>query len=276
MTPAGPLLAGCVVPVPARAGVALPGGETGAELLARFPSRPAVASWPATLATRQQVLRRLLAPPFALDNPASQQGRRLGLVTVVNWLEAQPGDSWQDRWLGSGAETRGDWRELITAWKAGRAGTPPRGLAEARASCRRRAAGADRRRRDPPGHRLAAQVPVGAPQPGRRDGPYPGWEGFRRAGRVVPVRIDGIVWPAGRARQDRGHHRGQGRCRRRDHCRGLRAVAGDRRPDAHRGRPAFQQPVLLPAAACLGRVRPRTRRRRCGCSPAAGSRRASS
>ncbi len=128
MTAAGPLLAGCVVPVPARAGVALPGGETGAELLARFPPRPAVASWPATLATRQQVLSRLLAPPFALDNPASQQGRRLGLVTVVNWLEAQPGDSWQDRWLGSGAETRGDWRELITGWKAGRAGTPPAGL----------------------------------------------------------------------------------------------------------------------------------------------------
>jgi integrase len=128
VTAAGPLLAGCVVPIPASAGVALPGGETGAELLARFPSRPAAASWPATLATRQQVLSRLLAPPFALDNPASQQGRRLGLVTVVNWLEAQPGDSWQDRWLGSGAETRGDWRELITGWKAGRAGAPPAGL----------------------------------------------------------------------------------------------------------------------------------------------------
>jgi hypothetical protein len=128
VTAAGPLLAGCVVPVPARAGIALPGGDTGADLLARFPSRPAAASWPATLATRQQVLSRLLAPPFALDNPASQQGRRLGLVTVMNWLETQPGDSWQDRWLGSGAEAGGDWRELITGWKAGRAGTRAAGL----------------------------------------------------------------------------------------------------------------------------------------------------
>jgi hypothetical protein len=128
MTAAGPLLAGCVVPVPARAGVALRAAGTGAELLARFPSRPAAASWPATRATRQKVLSRLLALPFALDNPASQQGRRLGLVTVVNWLESQPGDSWQDRWLGSGAETRGDWRELITAWQAARAGTPSAAL----------------------------------------------------------------------------------------------------------------------------------------------------
>ena len=40
---------------------------TGAELLTQFPPRPAALSWPATLAARQQVLARLLAPPFALD-----------------------------------------------------------------------------------------------------------------------------------------------------------------------------------------------------------------
>ena len=57
----------------------------------------------------------------------AKQGRRLGLVAVVNWLEAQPGGSWQDRWLASGAETAGDWRELISAWKAGRAGIPSAG-----------------------------------------------------------------------------------------------------------------------------------------------------
>jgi integrase len=124
---AGPPLAGCVVPVPARDNVPSPAGGTGAELLARFPPRPAVVSWPATLATRQQVLGRLLAPPFPLGNPLGQEGRRLGLVTVVNWLEAQPAGSWQDRWLASGAEACGDWRELITAWRAGRAGTPAAG-----------------------------------------------------------------------------------------------------------------------------------------------------
>ena len=65
---------------PGRAGVPRPASGAGAELLARFPPRPAAVSWPATRATRQQVLARLLAPPFALDNPLSQQGRRLGLV----------------------------------------------------------------------------------------------------------------------------------------------------------------------------------------------------
>jgi hypothetical protein len=135
VTAAGPRLAGCVVPVPARAGIALPGGDAGADLLARFPSRRAAASWPATLATRQQVLSRLLAPPFALDNPASQQCRRLGLVTMMNWLETQPGASHQDRWLGSGAEARGDWRELVTGWKAGHAGTRAAGLLRPAPGC---------------------------------------------------------------------------------------------------------------------------------------------
>ena len=124
MTAAHPLPAGCVVPVLGRAGVPLPAGGTGAELLTQFPPRPAILSWPATLAGRQQVLARLLAPPFALANPASQQGRRLGLVAVVNWLEAQPAGSWQARWLASGAENCGDWRELISAGKEGRARTP--------------------------------------------------------------------------------------------------------------------------------------------------------
>jgi len=98
---------------------------TGAELLARFPPRPACPSWPGTEASRQQVLARLLAPPFALDNPLSQQPRRLGLITVVTWLEAQPGGSWQERWLASGAEDRQDWRGLVAAWKAARTGASP-------------------------------------------------------------------------------------------------------------------------------------------------------
>jgi len=98
---------------------------TGAELLARFPPRLVPSSWPATRAGRHDVLAGLLAPPFALANPLSQQTRRLGLVTVLNWLEAQPGRTWQERWLASGAEGRQDWRSLVAAWKAARSGAPP-------------------------------------------------------------------------------------------------------------------------------------------------------
>ncbi|HEX6521558.1 MAG TPA: hypothetical protein VF070_16385, partial [Streptosporangiaceae bacterium] len=124
MTPAGQMPSACPAPAAAQA-VPQPATGTGAELLARFPPRTVPASWPATRAGRHEVLARLLAPPFALDNPLSQQPRRLGLITMLSWLEAQPGATWQERWLASGAEVQQDWRNLAAAWKAARSGAPP-------------------------------------------------------------------------------------------------------------------------------------------------------
>jgi hypothetical protein len=86
---------------------------TGAQLAASFPPRPVASSWPATEATRSEVLARVLSAPFALDNRLSQQTRRLGVLAVLNWLRIQPGDSWQQRWRASGAEDRPDWRRLV-------------------------------------------------------------------------------------------------------------------------------------------------------------------
>lgn len=63
---------------------------TGVQLAASFPPRPAGASWPATEANRSAVLDRVLAAPFALDNPNSQQTRRLGVLAVMNWLRTHP------------------------------------------------------------------------------------------------------------------------------------------------------------------------------------------
>jgi hypothetical protein len=94
--------------------------STGAQLLAAFPPRPIASSWPATEASRSAVLARVLAAPFTLDNPASQQTRRLGVLAVLNWLQTHPGDSWQQRWHASGAEDQTDWRDVITAAAAGR------------------------------------------------------------------------------------------------------------------------------------------------------------
>jgi integrase len=128
VTGAGPPAAAGAVTAPPAAAIPQPASGA-AELAARFPSRPAAVSWPATRATRQQVLARLLAPPFPLDNPLGQQGRRLGLVSVVSWLEAQPGgSSWQDRWLASGAQDAPDWRGLVAAWKARSTGIPLAGM----------------------------------------------------------------------------------------------------------------------------------------------------
>ena len=91
----------------------VPVKPTGAQLLAAFPPRPMVSSWPATQASRSAVVARVLAAPFTLDNLNSQQTRRLGVLAVLSWLATHPGDSWQDRWRASGAEDQADWRDLV-------------------------------------------------------------------------------------------------------------------------------------------------------------------
>jgi len=106
------ILPAVVAPVPA---------VTGRELVSRFPPRALAGSWPATEADRPAMVNRVLAAPFALALKASQLSRRLGVLTVVKWLQTLPGDTWQDRWLASGAEDHGDWRDLVTA--TGPAGT---------------------------------------------------------------------------------------------------------------------------------------------------------
>ena len=85
----------------------------------RFPPRPAAAGWPSAAQAREQVRERLASAP-----PGSAGG--LGLL--LDWLEDQPGDTWQQRWLASGAETAGtSWRQLharceIAGPSAGRQG----------------------------------------------------------------------------------------------------------------------------------------------------------
>ncbi len=81
----------------------------------RFSPRPAQDGWPATRQRRGYVLARLLAPPFSAG---PQSSPRIGLTKLVHWLEDQPGDTWQDRWVASGADAAGNlaWRELAASW----------------------------------------------------------------------------------------------------------------------------------------------------------------
>ena len=102
-----------VAPVVAPPPVAGSVKSAGAQLVAAFPPRPLAASWPATEARRSAVVDRVLAAPFAVDNPASQRNRRLGVLAVLGWLRGQPGHSWQQRWRASGAEDQPDWRLLL-------------------------------------------------------------------------------------------------------------------------------------------------------------------
>ena len=75
------------------------------------------AAWPATLQPRDTAGERLTRPPFVLDDVKRQQRRVRGLALLLDWLAAQPGQSWQERWLASGADRAGaGWRQLPAQW----------------------------------------------------------------------------------------------------------------------------------------------------------------
>jgi len=99
-------------------GVLVRAALTGREAArARYPARPVPAAWPATWQTRGQVQDRLTRAPFAGSNAGTEQIRRRGLTFLLDWLEAQPGTTWQERWLASGADTAGAaWRQGLAGW----------------------------------------------------------------------------------------------------------------------------------------------------------------
>ena len=85
---------------------------------ARFPPRAVPLRWRATEQSRSQVLA-LLPPRPELPRPQRQpaNARRRGLRMLVDWLEAHPGETWQERWLATGAEEKGtSWEEVPAAW----------------------------------------------------------------------------------------------------------------------------------------------------------------
>ncbi len=78
-------------------------------------ARPREDAWPATGQSREEVWGRLAAEPFA---PAcDNNGRKFGLGLLLDWLTDQPGATWQERWLASGADDDGtNWREIPLRW----------------------------------------------------------------------------------------------------------------------------------------------------------------
>src|SRR5260370_27569399 len=75
-------------------------------LRARFPARTAAGTWDATFLDREALVARSLAPPFALENPASCRHRRLALMHVRACLPEHPGRTRQDPWIASRVDTR--------------------------------------------------------------------------------------------------------------------------------------------------------------------------
>ncbi len=82
-------------------------------------ARAAGASWPAIMQDRAAVWAQLSGAPFNACGPGSRHrdSHPTGLALLLDWLEGQPGDSWQDRWLASGADAgNGAWRQVPLAW----------------------------------------------------------------------------------------------------------------------------------------------------------------
>jgi integrase len=88
----------------------------------RFPARPDLTSWPATALPRAEAERqvgRVLAASLA--SPASRARNAPGPGFLLSWLQEQPGRTWQERWLASGAGESGTrWRVIPARWLAGR------------------------------------------------------------------------------------------------------------------------------------------------------------
>jgi len=90
------------------------------QLHRRYPPRAVPAVWPGTCVGKDQLLARLCAPPFITE--AAVVARRRGLISVIEWLAGQPGQTWQERWIASGAEAQGNaewWRPRIDQLQAG-------------------------------------------------------------------------------------------------------------------------------------------------------------
>lgn len=83
----------------------------------QWPARPVAPAWPATCQDRDGAWDRLAGPPFCPPMVKGRDGHRLGLRLLLDWLADQPGETWQDRWLASGADTAGkSWRQVSSAW----------------------------------------------------------------------------------------------------------------------------------------------------------------
>ena len=84
----------------------------------RFLPRPAATGWPAARQERSEVRERLTSGMFVLSNANSQERRTRALAWFLDWLTDQPGETWQQRRMASGADAAGgSWREEPIAWQ---------------------------------------------------------------------------------------------------------------------------------------------------------------
>ncbi|WP_329536822.1 site-specific integrase (plasmid) [Streptomyces sp. NBC_01450] len=91
-----------------------------------YPPRPQSQTWAETEQSRVELLERLTKPPLRPDSADIRRAMRRGLTALLHWLGEDPGQTWQDRWLASGAETAGAaWTDLVVQSVPALADRPP-------------------------------------------------------------------------------------------------------------------------------------------------------
>ncbi|MFJ5610622.1 site-specific integrase [Streptomyces sp. NPDC093221] len=93
-------------------------GEAFRSAKERFPPRPYEDAWPATNQSFDEVMARLNGPPLRAASASTHDYRQRGARYILNWLQDQLGETWQQRWDASPAasSTRAQWNELSAGW----------------------------------------------------------------------------------------------------------------------------------------------------------------
>jgi hypothetical protein len=181
----------------------------------QFPARTAERWWSQTAQSSEETLRRLTAPPFLPAANGTRAGRRRGVTKLLHWLSNQPGDTWQQRWMATGAEDLcgAAWVELPQRWLSERGLTPLHDREDLTSGLLMLICGDVIRPALPwmltRTHRYLASVMAEGPRPGRIRAPAPA--GRRRASELAqgcPDRRDADRHPAGlQGWTDQRHHR---------------------------------------------------------------------
>jgi len=83
----------------------------------RYPPRPVETDWPAAFCDRDELDRLVGSAAQGLPSTHVREARRRGLPLLLDWLADQPGSTWQQRWMASGADVAGtDWAQYPEEW----------------------------------------------------------------------------------------------------------------------------------------------------------------
>jgi hypothetical protein len=83
----------------------------------RYPVRAVGVDWPSTCGDGDQVNQVVAAATVELVARRVDEVRCVGVPLLLDWLVEQPGDTWQQRWLASGADAAGaNWTQHLGQW----------------------------------------------------------------------------------------------------------------------------------------------------------------